>query len=101
MQHKIQPTHRANILLGTLLLARDYAATVWHFVFGPIITDCVEHAKAVRGSLNQACAATAEIDAKVQAALADDGEIDADEAAEIRRDLGTLNHALATGPAAN
>lgn len=101
MHKTIAKTHRANILLGTLLLARDYAAKAWHFVFGPIVTDCVEHATAIRGTLNHACAATAEIDHAIADATKGDGVIDEKEAAGIRRLVADLNHQLATGPAGN
>lgn len=99
MQSTISRTHRANLLLGTLLLGRDYLGKAWDRLFGPLVTECAEHAYAVRGCLNQAAAETVAIDQSIAEALAGDDIIDAEEAAQIRARLATHNRNLVTGPA--
>lgn len=101
MQSTISRTHRANILLGTLLLGRDYLGKAWDRLFGPLITECADHATAVRGTLNQAAAATVALDQVIADAAKGDGIIDEEETAQIRRRLADLNRDLVTGTVRN
>lgn len=99
MQNRISQTHPVQMLLGTLLLLRDYAGKAWHVVFGPGVTECVEYAKTVRGTLNSAAADTAQLDVHFAAALSD-GVIDEAEATQLRAELERINRNLCTGASA-